>query len=125
MFEIDLLPPDQLGADGQRLGRITIGDFSELFACYPITGTIDDLPADWRNALTRLVDGATYVALIHDPRFAWFIYRDGGSCFVQQILSPDGTFDSHSVRETETEDGERISEWTTSLDAISEFLAAT
>ncbi len=124
MFEIALLPDDQLGPDGQRLGRITIGDFSELFACYPLAGTIDDLPADWRNALARLVAGAAYVALIHDPRFAWFIYRDGDSCFVQQILSPDGSFDWHSTRNTVTEDGERVSEWTISLADISEFLAA-
>lgn len=124
MFEIALLPPHQLGPDGQRLGRIRIGDFSERFACHAVDGMVDSLPIEWRSALCRLVDGARCVALVHDPRFAWLVYRDRDICFVQQKLSLDGSFDVDSPRETVAEDVGHISEWATSIGAICQFLAA-
>lgn len=124
MFEIALLPPDQLGPDGQRLGRITIGDFTERFACHVVNGTVDQLNVDWRKALAQLVAGASCVALVHDPRFAWLVYRDADTCFVQQKLSLDGEFDLNTPRQTVSDDGDRISEWPISLQAISEFLAS-
>ena len=82
-FAIELLAAE-VTKDGVRLGCITIGRFTERFACYPVFGTIEDLELQWMESLRKLVEGsASAVALIHDPRFAWIIYREGNHCFVQ------------------------------------------
>ena len=90
MFDICLLPSSQLGPDGQRLGRITIGDFTERFACHPVIASVEEYPRIWKEKLRLLIDGQSSVALVHDPRFAWIIYRDGESCHVQQHLALNG-----------------------------------
>ncbi|MFO0941006.1 MAG: hypothetical protein U0930_09575 [Pirellulales bacterium] len=41
MFDIRILPESSLGAEGQRLGRIVIGDFSELFACHETNAPVE------------------------------------------------------------------------------------
>jgi hypothetical protein len=66
--------------------------------------------------------GKPAVALVHDPRSAWVIYRENDLCFVQQKLSLDGRFSDLQPRETTTEDGEEISEWPTTIEAIRQFL---
>jgi hypothetical protein len=52
------------------------------------------------------------------------VYREGNLCFVQQRLSLDGRFDDLLPRQTKTEDGERVSEWSTTLEAIRQFVHA-
>ena len=42
--------------------------------------------------------------------------------FRQQRLSLDGRFDDLLPRKTKTEEGERINEWSTTLEAIRQFL---
>lgn len=122
MFAIRVLPTTEIDVDDQRLGEISIGEFTERFACHPSGASIDELDRVWRAALRKLVDGATSVALVHDPRFAWVIYREGRSCFVQQVLSPDGDFRDHLASRTAvTEDGHRVSEWNTDVSAIAHF----
>jgi hypothetical protein len=122
MFEIRVLPSSELTPDGERLGTITIGDFSERFACYAVPNTlVDDLPSLWKDCLCALTRGASAVALVHDPRFAWIVYREGDRCYVQQRLAIDGNFSTIPARETKTEDGVQISEWPVSLQAIAEF----
>jgi len=71
--------------------------------------------------LQELLNGSSVVALIHDPRFAWLVYREGSHCFIQQRLSLDGRFDDLLPRRTQTKDGERISEWATSIEDIRRF----
>ena len=125
MFSIRALPTIEGDIDGQRLGEISINEFTEQFACYPIGTTVDDLDRVWRDELRKLVGGAAAVALVHDPRFAWIIYRDGQNCFVQQVFSPDGDFHKHLVsRTTVTEDGHGVSEWSIDVSAIAQFLGA-
>lgn len=123
MFDIHLLSSSELGPDGQRLGRITIGDFTERFVCHSLPGvSVDEMPKIWKEQLRSLTQGASAVALVHEPRFAWILYREGEHCFVQQRLAIDGCFDSILPRETVNEDGDRISEWPVSLQAILKFV---
>jgi hypothetical protein len=124
MFDICLLPSDQLGPDGQRLGRITISDFTERFACHPAIASVDEYPRIWKERLRLLIGGELSVPLIHDPHFAWIIYRDGQRCHVQQRLALDGRFEPIPPREVISEDGDRISEWHTSLESVARFVAA-
>jgi hypothetical protein len=125
MFSIGLLPPPQSGHDGARLGEIVIGQFNERFSVHPISAEIQDVQSLWRAELRKLVAGASSVALIFDPRFAWVIYREESTCFVQEVLALDGDFSSHlGARHTLTEDGNRISEWTTDLSSIERFIDA-
>src|SRR5262245_42081825 len=84
MFQIKLLPPTELGPEGQRLGEIAIGEFVEQFHCSPITADGASLEATWRKELSKLLEGELAVALPFDPRFAWVVYREGGNCYVQQ-----------------------------------------
>jgi hypothetical protein len=124
MFDIRVLPTSQRGPDGERLGRITIGDFTERFACHDAAVPVDGFTSVWRDELRSLVQGRNAVALVHDPRFCWVVYRDGEQCFVQQLLMIDGCVDPFPPRQTVSDTGERISEWPISLHAIAEFLSA-
>jgi hypothetical protein len=118
MFSIRKLPSSVRGPRGEELGEITVGDFVERFACWESTP-----PApDWKSELQRLVDGASVIALVHDPRFAWVIYREGDHCFIQQKLSLDGRFIDLLPRETVSEGGSPISEWQTTLEEITQFV---
>ena len=124
MFDIRLLPATQLGPDGQRLGVISVGDFTEYFACHRHAVPVDEFEGLWRHELSKLIGGEPAVALVHDPHFAWVVYRVGQRCFVQQILSPTGSFSNLGPRNTHTEEGDRISEWTIDLAEIRSLLAA-
>ncbi len=123
MFAICLLPPSVRGGDRERLGRVTIGTFTELFACYPPRGTsVRSMPARWRGQLRRLIRGdVSAVALVHDPRFAWIVYRVGSRCYVRQKGSLDGDFTHIASRQTRNDEGERISEWATTPAEIARF----
>jgi hypothetical protein len=122
MFAIRLLPPTQVGLDGQRRGEIVVGDFRETFACH--SDDFAGLEDGWRERLRALVEGESAVTLRHDPRFAWIVYREGAACYVQQRLSVDGSFANVLPRVTMTEDGDAVSEWATSLAAVEQFLNA-
>ena len=125
MFSIRVLPANESDVDSQRLGEISIGEFTERFACYPNGPNADELDSAWRVELRKLIEGAAAVALAHDPRFAWVIYREGENCFVQQVFSPDGDFRGHLASHiTVTEDGNCVSEWNTDVSAIAQFLGA-
>lgn len=100
------------------LGEITVGDFVERFAYWPSRPSAPS----WRAELKRLLEGAPVIALIHDPRFAWIVYREGDLCFIQQKFSLDGQFSDLLPRETKTEDGDRISQWSTTIQEIQRFL---
>ncbi len=123
MFSIRVLPPEESDIDGVRLGEIIIGDFTEQFACYTILEPVDRLDNLWRMELHKLIDGAASVALVHDPRFAWIIYREGGHCFIQQALSLNGDFGKRlATRVTLTEEGYTVSEWQTNISTIAQFI---
>lgn len=125
MFDIRVLPISESGPDGERLGRISIGDFSERFACHAAAVPVEQFMNVWRDQLQSLLDGRTAIALQHDPSFAWIVYREGEQCYVQQMLAINGNFDSISPRCTLSEGGERISEWPIGLKSIAQFLKRT
>ena len=119
MFEIRLLPGSEISQTGGRLGQITVGSFQERFAC---SLAFDGIEERWRQALRSMVAGAPLAVLPHDSRFAWIIYREGRTCFVRQRLSLDGAFDDLLPRETISDNGMKVSEWVTTLEAIEDFL---
>jgi CdiI N-terminal domain len=122
MFAIRLLPESEQGPSGERLGEITVGTFRERFACSSAKTSIIHLESQWHDALQALIAGSPVVALPHDPRFAWVVYREGNDCYVQQKLSMHGTFDGLLPRETMSSDGNQISEWSTTLAEIEHFV---
>ena len=122
MFSIRILPPLELGPDGQRLGEITVGEFTERLACYDSDVSVEEMDLRWRGELRRLIGGAPHVALIHNPRFAWIVYRDGSRCIIQHKVSLDGNFRSITARQTRSDAGDPVSEWTTEISEIEQFL---
>jgi hypothetical protein len=82
------------------------------------------LEPQWRKALHALVAGSPVAVLQHDPRFAWIVYREGGKCYVQQRLSLDGKFFDVLPREAISSEGDRVSEWDTTVAAIERFVGA-
>ena len=121
MFEIVVLPKPESGTSRERFGRITIGTFVERFGCYGSAAQISRMEATWRAKLQALVDGAGAVALVHDPRFAWVIYREDSDCFVHQIFSPTRKFGKLLPRSFPTA-ARPLSEWRTTVSDIHEFL---
>jgi hypothetical protein len=122
MFSIRLLPPSQCGLNGERLGEISINGFTERFACHQAEVTLDEMEISWRRQIRQVIESTSAVALVHDPRFAWIIYREGDKCFIQQKLSLDGNFRHLASRRTETEDGQAVSEWSTSVAELKQFV---
>jgi len=123
MFAIRVLPTSQ-SKNEPRLAEIKIGDFVERFVCGYPSQVVDQLESRWKAELRRLVAGATAVALIHDPRFAWIIWREGNRCYIQQKLSSDGSFQTVGERYTITEEGDKVSEWVIEFAEIVRFLEA-
>ena len=133
VFSIRLLPVAERGPDGQRLGEIRVGPFVERFAVYPFAGDVESVAARWSNSLRSLVGGAEAVGLPTASNMTWIMYRSGPQVFVQQMLMlpgagpqllPGGTVGHIPARRTENEDGQGISQWSTTVEAVSAFLAA-
>jgi hypothetical protein len=123
MFSIRLLPPSERSPDGACMGEVVIGEFIERFTVCPLDGNFEALEASWRSELRKLLNGATSVSLVFDPRFAWVVYREGSTCFVQEALALGGDFSEHlSARHTVTEEGERIGEWVTDVSSVARFI---
>lgn len=124
------------------VGSIHIDDFSETFQVDLSYWDIGDYLAQWRAGLTRIAEGevsSCIISSISRPQsanfvFLWLLYRDGGHVFVQQqVLFLDeleGPFDPTEPyrhvppRVTISDDGDDISEWETSIDAIERFVSA-
>ena len=148
MFKI--LATDELvsksGNDGIPVfyGKIVIGDFQETFAASLASWTREDYNRHWRKALEKLISGTDRSAVITDyvepPAHPsaesylvwWPLYRDGDTVYVQnhvlffgqltQPLSPERPWDSVRDRQLIDEEGQKISEWTTTVDEIKHFL---
>jgi hypothetical protein len=122
-------------------GRITIGEFTELFQS-PLTFWKDtDYQTHWLVSLRRLLNGherSCLITSITDPTvssylFWWPCYRVGTQVIFQnQLLFFDKLAEPFRVenpyrfvsnRETfSDEDGLPISEWAVSISCISQFL---
>ncbi len=148
-FSIRFLDPEEYSADENAfyfhhadlcLGRITIGNFEEIFESSVSFWSKADYYVSWMESLNRIIRGATISCLItslHDPRHAeflnwWPLYRDDQLVFIQNHLfflnEARAEFDLSNpyafVRNHQTvnEDGESISQWTISVEEIRVFL---
>ncbi len=91
------------------------------------------MAARWSDELRLLVGGVPAVALPTASNMAWVLYRFGSEALVQHMLmlpgvgptlSRDGKVGDIPAHAAISEDGERISEWATTIEAISAFVAA-
>ena len=125
---------------GGAFGRITIGDFSELFSMSLGFWSPEDYRNHWIAALVHL-DAASDVtsclisSVTHPSQsnfvFCWPLYRDGDAVLVQnrilfldELESPLDLARPWSVlkaRESISEDGDAISEWLTTIDEIRDY----
>jgi len=141
MFLIEFITGQQVEFDelAQR-GRITLGDFSEVFISPLTFWATEAYHHQWIEAAKRLVAGygrACFVtamreSLIDGPVFLWSAYRSGDTVYLQHRLllgeMVKGTFDPLNLceqvgeRTTIAEDGEQISEWQVSISDIEYFL---
>lgn len=130
VFSIRLLPATEGGHDGQRLGEIRVGPFVERFAVHPFAGDVDSIAARWSAALRSLLAGAAAVGLPTASSITWVLYRVGSKVLVQQMLMlpgigpkllPDGTVGHIPVHNEVDEDGQCISQWTTTVEAVAAF----
>lgn len=125
-------------------GVITVGEFRETFWMDLSFWTVDEYRRSWHAALRRLdhaeVVDSCLVASTTDPATAnWILcrplYRRGERVFVQNSLvfldqldhefSADEPWLSISPRRTVNEDGERISEWATTMSAVRRFASVS
>jgi hypothetical protein len=134
---VDTKPTD----DGHAMGFIQIGDFSERFVVTLNHWDAATYSRHWHEALRRLLTGSPAVGLMtwmtpprsRDAARAWILYRDGEQVFIQEriFVSPEhrARFDEHQQlvdiagRQTVNADGDRISEWSTGLRSIQDFLS--
>lgn len=113
----------------KKLARIQAGSFSESFCVHSSLSTTA-LEEVWLRELAALLGTKKKVALPieGDSRslaHGWVFYRHEGSAFIQDRLFPEG-FDPATSRipqrETVTEEGDKVSEWSVPLSDIAEFL---
>jgi hypothetical protein len=136
-FSIAALP------DRDGMGEIVIGAFRERFSLDQSDWSSADYVASWRSAVAELLAGAPAVALMTSSarpetelvRRAWTLYRQAETIFVQDrlfvpadhafALDTTGRVVDLAPRETMSETGEPISQWETTVEALSDFLRRT
>lgn len=121
------------GAWGLR-GRITLGDYAEEFLALQGTWQRADYERHWLQAARRLLQGADRTAFFTSAfEFRWTLWRAGDRVYAQEhFLDAEGfpePFDAGDLyahiqdRQTRTQEGTMISEWTLDLASIAEFVA--
>ena len=132
-FTIRLLPGNEHTVEGNRIGEIRVGSFVERFPVYPFDGSAEDVAARWKGELRLLIDGASAVGLPTASNMTWVLYRAGNEVLVRQMLmlpgvgprlARGGKVVDIPERTAVNEDGDRISEWAASIEAVSAFVAA-
>lgn len=122
-------------------GILLLGDWKESFLSSLYTWSKSDYERQWQHAITSLIDGDEKSALITEyisPEASshlvwWPLYREGGSIYVHnQILFYDQLSKPFSLeeiaqfvaeRQTVDGDGNLISEWNVTLEALIQFAA--
>jgi hypothetical protein len=137
-FEIIFMPAGESTA-GRRRGEIRVGSFSERFEADVSFWHESRYKSQWLDAAQRILvsDRAVLVTSISEPSSAnfvrwWAMYRESESivlqeqiCFLNELAAPfDPERPEASLREREisSEDGEEISEWQTTTEAVRQFL---
>ncbi len=148
MFEILIkdegLPVSDSSGERVAVGEITIGDFRETFVSGLSLWAREQYELHWLKALERLAGGADRSALITDyvepaahviseSYLVWWpLYRETDTILVQnqllffhqwsQPFSAACFWESVQNRRTVNEEGQKISEWGTTVQEIRAFL---
>ena len=111
------------------VGEIVIDELSERFEAPLLYWSRGDYETQWRQGLSRTMTGEAKSCLVtsmYDPAKAnflvwWPIYREGSTLFVQnhlvfmdqldEPLDLRDLYRSVRTRRTQTDEGQRISEW--------------
>ncbi|MDJ0918870.1 MAG: hypothetical protein QNJ05_13980 [Woeseiaceae bacterium] len=132
MFSLEIVERSPENPEVDAVAKISIGSYSERFGvCFLPDGekaTIEN----WREELSQLVDGVGFASIRSQPLMAWILYQEGDAVIVQQhclVEEWEGELDDNGhivrvpARTSSSADGVRVSEWTTTLDAIRSFLS--
>ncbi|MEU9179133.1 hypothetical protein AB0C90_20170 [Streptomyces sp. NPDC048550] len=131
---------DMTGSLTEAVGRIVIGDFVETFRVPLGFWSESDYRRSWRQAFDALKDGlnsrSCLLVSMTDPENSnfltcWPMYRDGENVYIQNAIIFLGELElgfdtgepwaSIGPRCTIDEDGNKISEWETSMDSVRNF----
>lgn len=124
----------------KAVGRIRIGEFTETFLMDLSFWTVDDYRRSWDGARRKLEEAenstSCIIASITDPAASnfiscWPMYRDGEEVYVQNSIifldelherfNPQEPWRYVEARSSVDEDGNRISEWSTSTSQVRRF----
>ena len=144
MFAIELQSPpearEQNDGSAEAYGRIIIGDFTETFRAPLGYWDESDYRHSWQQAFEALSTSSHATSCLMtsmtDPRTSnflvcWPMYRAGEDVFIQNAIifldeiedsfDPATPWRSVGPRHRIDEDGNKISEWTTSMGSLREF----
>jgi hypothetical protein len=144
VFAIELQSRPEAGEanDGsaEASGKIIIGDFTEAFSIPLGFWGVSDYRHSWQQAFEvlngNLHSTSCLMTSMTDPRqsnflVCWPMYREGEDVYIQnaiifldeieQAFDPAAPWGSVGPRRGIDEDGNRVSEWITSMDSLREF----
>ncbi len=136
-FSIDI----KTSEDGSMVSEIRIGEFREVIRSGLDFFAEEQYVEQWKVELGSIVDGAEVAAIISDyrnpacPEFSelWVFYRDNTQLNIQNILLVGELYRGSwcaigevskltPSRQVLSDDGEKISEWETTVFELAEFL---
>ncbi|WP_211256507.1 hypothetical protein [Actinoalloteichus caeruleus] len=141
LFSIEILEQDDNSDNWGTMGQIRVGkDFCERFSINFSFWSPKDYRLSWTNALRNIDKSSTstscLIASITDPENSnfvscWPMYRYGDVVYVQNSLifldqlsepfNPEHPWNHIQPHQEVSDDGTRISQWTTSISAVREF----
>jgi hypothetical protein len=139
-FSIGISAEDKYDEQKACYGYIQIGDFREKLEINVSFWMPEDYIAQWNRAILRIVEKdekSCLITSLSSPQdsnfiFWWPMYRNKDTVFIQNgilfldEISSSFTFENPYEdvpdRETVSEDGEPISEWEISIDALKNYL---
>lgn len=125
-----------------EMGKIQVDGFEEEFELTLDYWSKEHYEKQWKTQIQRLINSENNIIIglmtwMHKPGVkdnyrSWVLYREGKRVFVQEILFPANNplpcFDENESlinapeREEVTEEGEKISQWETSVADLEAFV---
>jgi hypothetical protein len=139
-FYFRFIPDDEGNPPpGCCFGEVCIGSFRERFLSDVTFWRRADYEKQWASAASSILSGdkTGLIVSLPDPSSAnfvrwWAMYREGEVVFLQEQIcfldelsekfDPDMVYKFVRSRETTSEDGQAISEWSTTVSAVRGFL---
>jgi hypothetical protein len=142
-IEVIKKKPEKIYGLLSHVGQITIGDYKETFIMPLDNWTLEEYQQQWKEGLERikshavscLITSVQNLGTRHPSIEMWILYKEGKTIFIQQSLLINETVE-HSMklsefnsktcyqfidpRETITESGQEISEWSINISDINE-----